>query len=100
LEYKQRSDFITYWLHQLHRKKYVTIQFLEQEVYENYAILNISPKPDKIWRIFMIFKNIDTFNNDCKLNFNDINNINENSKINIEKYDFSVVEWGGLNLLS
>jgi hypothetical protein len=100
LEYKQRSDFITYWLHQLTKKEWCIIQFMEQEVYEKFAELKINPVPDKIWRIFMLFKNSDVFVKNC-LGEDDLNKIDVDKKLKIEteKFNFSIVEWGALNIL-
>ncbi|TCD66903.1 hypothetical protein EIP91_000742 [Steccherinum ochraceum] len=53
-----RSDFITYWLPSLLKHEYVALRFVPQESYEQAAPLTVSPAPDVVVRVFMIFQGV------------------------------------------
>ncbi|RPD59672.1 ubiquitin-domain-containing protein [Lentinus tigrinus ALCF2SS1-6] len=53
-----RNDFITYWLPALSRKPYVALRFLPQATYERAAQLEVTPAPDVVTRVFMLFRGI------------------------------------------
>ncbi|KAI5475417.1 ubiquitin family protein [Pseudohyphozyma bogoriensis] len=57
-----RNDFITYWLPSFVRisekGRRIAMRFVEQEAYEDAARLEISPKPDVVTRVFMLFRGI------------------------------------------
>lgn len=80
---KEYNEFIVFWLPIMQENKYNLITFAGED-YENIAELHISPKPDSILRIMMLFKPLD-------------------KTIEIEKQHldsfvrsgFTVVEWGG-----
>lgn len=83
---RESDDFITYWLPKMNQNKYNLISFQQQD-YTDMAKLNISPSPDSILRIFMVFKPLD----------NEI----EVQKQELETFDregFTVVEWGGTEI--
>ena len=42
------------------KHEYVALRFLEQSSYESAARLNITPKPDVVTRVFMLFRGIAT----------------------------------------
>ena len=50
----ESNDFITYWLPYMQNNKYNVISF-QTKAYTNMAQLSISPKPDKLLRIFMAY---------------------------------------------
>jgi len=83
---KEYNEFIVYWYPLMQNNPYNLIYFAKDE-YSNIASLKITPKPDSILRVFMVFKPI-------------------NKKIEIEpqKFEpfirkgFTVVEWGGTEL--
>lgn len=80
---KEYNEFIVYWLPQMQNNKYNLISF-QQDVYTDNAVLNITPQPDSILRVFMAYKPLE-------------------NAIEIPKQDltqfiregFSVIEWGG-----
>jgi hypothetical protein len=84
---KEYNEFIVYWLPKMVHNGYNLIHFASQEEYANRIKMNISPKPDSILRVFMVFKPL-------------------NNKIDIEpqilkpfnRTGFAVVEWGGSEL--
>ncbi|CAE6465775.1 unnamed protein product [Rhizoctonia solani] len=59
LHTEARTSFITYWLPQLSNHAFVALRFLAQEDYEKAAPLNITPAPEVIARVFMLFKGIE-----------------------------------------
>lgn len=87
LNYKEQTDFITYWLPKLEKNNYNLIHFSENE-YEKEVDLDISPKPDSVLRVFMVFKGLDK----------PIDNIIPQDIKSFNREGFSVVEWGGTEL--
>lgn len=80
---KEYNEFIVYWYPKMKDNKYNLIHFADEQ-YTKTAPLTITPKPDSILRVFMIFKPL-------------------HEKIEIEpqvfqpfeRKGFTVVEWGG-----
>lgn len=81
---REYNDFITYWTPELARNQYNLITF-STEQYEQTAKLNISPTPDTVLRVHMVYKPLE-------------------APIAIEEQilpaaprreGFTVVEWGG-----
>ncbi|KAJ7762959.1 hypothetical protein B0H16DRAFT_1311466, partial [Mycena metata] len=58
LHTEARASFITYWLPSFLKHKHVALRFVPQAAYEAAAALDISPTPDVITRLFMLFKGI------------------------------------------
>lgn len=79
---KEYNEFIVYWLPQMKDNKYNLVTFAGAS-YDSLAQLKITPKPDSILRIMMVFKPL-------------------NKPVKVEKQDlkpflrkgFTVVEWG------
>ena len=83
---KEYNEFIVYWLPIMKDNKYNLITFAGED-YENIAKLKITPKPDSILRIMMVFKPL---NSDLKI---------EEQKLKpFIRNGFTVVEWGGTEL--
>lgn len=80
---REYNEFIVYWLPIMQENKYNLITFAGEE-YENLAKLNITPKPDSILRIMMIFKSLDK-----------PIEIEEQEIKSFERKGFTVIEWGG-----
>ncbi|KAG1733683.1 hypothetical protein EDD22DRAFT_973743 [Suillus occidentalis] len=53
-----RTSFITYWLPSFLKHEYIALQFVSQATYERAASLSISPQPDVVTRICMLFQGI------------------------------------------
>lgn len=82
---KESADFITFWYPQMMANEKNHIQFLFNENCEAYAKLNITPKPDQIYRVGMIWKNATT------------DFVPEPQNIPVINRDgFTVIEWGGM----
>lgn len=80
---KEYNEFIVYWLPIMKDNKYNLINFARED-YENIAKLKITPKPDSILRIMMVFKPLGKL----------IKVEGQNLKPFVRK-GFTVVEWGG-----
>ncbi|MCP4439674.1 MAG: hypothetical protein GY810_12085 [Aureispira sp.] len=83
LNRREANEFIVYWLPQLEQNEYNLIHFA-QEAYQALAELNISPKPETLIRVFMVFEPLDNYIN-----------IPEQDLPTVERKGFTVVEWGG-----
>lgn len=83
---KEINDFIIYWVPVMQKHKYYSIEFIDVQ-YTDTAILNISPKPDTLIRVFMVFK----WSNSLI-----INNIPKLEKVNRNWY--TIVEWGWMDV--
>jgi len=80
---REYNEFIVYWYPLMKDNKYNLIHFAGEQ-YTNTAPLEITPKPDSILRVFMVFKWLDE-----KIE------IEEQKLENFERKWFSVVEWWG-----
>ncbi|KAG1893678.1 uncharacterized protein F5891DRAFT_1153021 [Suillus fuscotomentosus] len=58
LHTEARTSFITYWLPSFLKHEYVALRFIPQAAFERAASLHISPQPDVVTRVFMLFKGI------------------------------------------
>jgi hypothetical protein len=83
LNARESDDFITYWLPRMNQNKYNLISFQKEE-YTDLAKLNISPSPDSILRVFMVFKPLD---NPVEVQKQELETFNRKG--------FAAVEWGG-----
>jgi hypothetical protein len=83
---REYNEFIVYWLPIMQNNKYNLITFAGEE-YEKLAELKITPKPESVLRVMMIFKPLD----------NPIN-IEEQELKPFDRKGFTVVEWGGTEL--
>ncbi len=83
---KELNEFIVYWLPYMQNNKYNLITF-QTDVYENSTKLNISPKPDSILRIFMVYKALD-----------ELAEVQEPVLPTFERNGFTVIEWGGIEI--
>ncbi|KAF8603243.1 hypothetical protein BDV93DRAFT_544909 [Ceratobasidium sp. AG-I] len=58
LHAEARTSFITYWLPSLLAHKFIALRFIPQNEYETAAPMTVSPTPDIITRVFMIFQGV------------------------------------------
>lgn len=86
LNEKERNEFIVYWLPRMEDNKYNLITFQGEE-YTEHAKLKISPEPDSILRVFMVYKPLDK-----------AIDIPEQELEPFEREGFTVVEWGGVEM--
>jgi len=83
---KEYNEFIVYWYPKMKNNKFNLIHFSEDE-YTKTAQLTITPKPDSMLRVFMVFKPLDK---EITIKPQEIKPFNRTG--------FSVVEWGGTQL--
>ena len=91
LNSKEQQDFITYWypLMSVNKKNY--IHFVFNEDYNQYANISVTPKPDNMFRVYMIWANADEIK-DIK--------ITEQNIPSLKREGFTIVEWGGSQIKS
>jgi hypothetical protein len=82
---REYNEFIVYYLPLMQKNAYNLITF-QTEVYERNVVMNISPEPDSILRIFMAFMPLDA---------PPVNPIPEQRLEKFERTGFAVIEWGG-----
>ncbi|MDO5481092.1 MAG: hypothetical protein Q4F60_01975, partial [Candidatus Saccharibacteria bacterium] len=88
LNYKEREEFIVYWLPKLEANKYNYIYFETKEEIDTEMPLDFSVQPDTIIRIRMAFEGLDEYKE-----------VEEQSLTPApERKGFTVVEWGGTDL--
>lgn len=80
---REYNEFIVFWLPRMMNNKYNVISF-QSQAYTDNAVLNVSPTPDTVLRVFMAYKPSD--------NFIEI----EPQELSFtERNGFTLVEWGG-----
>jgi hypothetical protein len=87
LNSKESADFITYWYPQMLKNETNAIQFLFNEECDAYAELKITPTPNHIYRVGMLWAN----GNHSML-------IERQTLPKINREGFSVLEWGGIEM--
>jgi hypothetical protein len=78
------NEFIVYWFPLMQNNPYNLIHFA-QEQYTDTAALTISPEPDSLLRVFMVYKALE-----------ERIEIEEQQIEPFERKGFTVVEWGGM----
>jgi len=58
LHTEARTSFITYWLPSLLKHEHIALRFITQSSYENAARMRVSPTPDVVTRVFMLFRGV------------------------------------------
>ncbi|CUA71003.1 hypothetical protein RSOLAG22IIIB_09290 [Rhizoctonia solani] len=105
LHTEARTSFITYWLPDLSKHAFIALRFLSQKEYEKSAPMNVSPAPDVVTRVFMLFRGVDEsqiglwngteMHTDATV-WRDIVGV-DLVKVHDESL-FRVVEWGGVEV--
>jgi hypothetical protein len=86
---REKTDFITFWAPRMVKHKELFVQFLIDEDYDRIATLEISPQPDHIRRVYLLFRAVEsgkTFEYDPQ------------EFSSFERSGFTVLEWGGSEL--
>ncbi|KAJ7177189.1 hypothetical protein C8R46DRAFT_989342 [Mycena filopes] len=106
LHTEARTSFITYWLPSFLKHKYVALRFVPQAVYEASAALDITPTPDVVTRVFMLFTGIA---DDALGGWSDASAGDDGERwikvvgVDVERAAdvklFRVLEWGGREVL-
>ncbi|CAE6458892.1 unnamed protein product [Rhizoctonia solani] len=58
LHAEARTSFITYWLPNLSKHSHIALRFLPQDQYEAAAPLHVTPVPEIVTRVFMLFMGV------------------------------------------
>lgn len=87
LNYKEKNEFIMYWLPKLENNKYNYIRFETMEEMNENMELYITPKPDSLIRVRMDYKALDK-----KIK------VKEQELTTPERTGYTVVEWGGVEI--
>lgn len=85
---REYNEFIVYWLPQMQDNAYNLITF-QQEAYTDSAKLEITPEPDSVLRVFMVFEALE-----------EPVELPEPEIVSFERNGFTVVEWGGSERIS
>lgn len=89
----EQTDFITFWAPQMIQHEFVLVQFLTGALYdEKISTMQITPTPDALLRIFMLWQPLATASIPLEL-------IPQKFE-KFERTGFTVVEWGGTKLPS
>ena len=84
---KEANEFIVYWLPLMQDNPYNIISF-QTDIYTDAAKLNINPSPDTLIRVFMTWQSADKYVN-----------LPEQQLSAPERNGFTVVEWGGTEII-
>ncbi len=84
LNSKEQADFITFWAPKMMDIEKIFIQFQFNEECDKYAHLEIEPKPDNLYRIFMSWRRV-----------NQSIFVQEQKIRKVNREGFTVIEWGG-----
>ncbi|KAM0756464.1 hypothetical protein T439DRAFT_283262 [Meredithblackwellia eburnea MCA 4105] len=103
LHVSARNDIITYWLPHFvrirERGQQIAFRFLPQAEYEQAAKLQISPKPDVVTRVFMVFKGVKE--NEWNFYTQKLEDVCWRSVVGVSEHTrdstkFRCLEWGGM----
>ena len=83
---KEANEFIIYWLPKMEVNAYNLIAF-QQDIYTDNAVLNVTPAPDSMLRVFMAWKAVPA---PVEIEAQELHGF--------ERSGFTVVEWGGAEL--
>lgn len=97
----------SYWLPSLLKHEHVALKFLSQTSYEAAAPLNVSPAPDVVTRVFMLFRGIeandlDAWNIARSRADADVSHWVNTVGVDVGKASdttlYRVLEWGGMEI--
>ena len=83
---KEYNEFIIYWLPVMKNNQFNLVTFAGRE-YEEMAPMQITPQPDSVLRVFMVFKPLNSYME-----------VQPQELKSFERKGFTVVEWGGTEL--
>ena len=87
LNYKERNEFIIYWLPKLEQSPYIYIRFLTTDELAMRQQLSITPTPDTLIRVMMTYKRLDK-----------PIEVEEQELDPVVRNGFVAVEWGGMEI--
>ena len=83
---EEKADFITFWGPSLATDEKWFVRLIVNEECNQFADLKITPKPDHIYRIYLLAS---------KFKEEDLNNVKPIKLAPIKRSGFTVIEWGG-----
>lgn len=86
LNQQETADFLAYWLPRMEKNPYNLIRFCGED-YTDMAELTVTPAPDSVLRVFMMFEASDEYRELPAQVFEPF-----------ERKGFTVVEWGGCEI--
>jgi hypothetical protein len=89
LSTSEQQDFITYWYPLMRKNQKNYVHFMFNEEYSYYAPLSITPKPDHLFRVYMIWSDASKM---------EVTPLKEQVIPSFTREGFTVVEWGGSEL--
>lgn len=94
LNSKEKADFITYWYPIMSNHKAYIIRFVFNNDYNKYAQLDMEPKPDNAFRVFMLWEPVNEKA--------EISKLTEQTIPTLNRKGLTLVEWGGgqINMLN
>lgn len=91
LNSKEKADFITFWGPELIQNSNNFIHFIFNEECDQFAELSISPKPENVFRIYILFSEVkDT----------EFIEILPQEIPQLTRNGFTIIEWGGSEILN
>ncbi|MBK6832936.1 MAG: hypothetical protein IPG89_01160 [Bacteroidetes bacterium] len=90
LNAKEQTDFITYWCPRMSNNESSYVRFLFNKEVDKYATLNVNPKPDNLFRVFMIWTDAKKLDFSC--------DFVEQTILSTRRTGLTVIEWGGSEL--
>ncbi|CAE6507122.1 unnamed protein product [Rhizoctonia solani] len=107
LHTEARTSFITYWLPDLSKHAFIALRFLPQQDYEKAAPLDVSPAPQVVTRVFMLFRGveesqIELWNDSVDMAQKDVSMWRGIVGVDVDQVHdkslFRVLEWGGMEV--
>ncbi len=86
LNAREQQDFITYWCPLMQKNETSFVHFMFTEEYDSIATINITPKPDHLFRVFMVWRDADAY---------DYTEVLPQEIPKVNREGFTVIEWGG-----
>lgn len=89
LNEREQTDFITYWAPRMTQHKYALVQFVVDEGYDNIAKIDITPSPQSLRRVYMLFTPFNDYPNQYKIKSQILR------PTSIDRTGLTIIEWGG-----
>jgi hypothetical protein len=89
LNSKEQQDFITYWYPQMTQNNMNVVRFLFNDECNSMAGLTITPEPDHIFRVYMIWMGVGS---------EEAPVLQQQQLPTFKRDGFTVVEWGGMKI--
>jgi len=86
LNSQEIEDYITYWCPRMSTNEKNFIHFIFNKEYNNYASITIDPKPDQLFRVYMLWSKATDMP------------VKEQKLESFKRVGFTVVEWGGTEI--